>query len=394
MGTFRLVYTEFWKDEKIVEMTPEDKYFYLYLLTNPNTNSIGIYKILRKQMAFDLGYSIEAINSLMDRFINYHKLIKYDEQSKEICVIKFGKYNLNKGGRPVECCVLKNLQDVSNKTFIVEILNHIQYEPMKKLFIKFLEDAKEQKNEVNYYSLLKIEEPSENATSDDTSTTRDTYRGETINHKPKTINHINNIYSPDEVEETEIEKTEPIKNQNSLSSIEDDTYREIIDYLNKKANTRYKHTTQKTRKHINARIKEGYDIDDFKTVIDNKTASWLGTDYEQYLRPETLFGTKFEGYLNEKPKYNKFNTTQRSYTTNVTNKAAKEATTIYNTKSDYVPDYKKNYDAKSHNPKGHDNFEISSDMQKFTTDENYANDMERKLLGWDDYDESENPYMN
>lgn len=183
-------------------------------------------------------------------------------------------------------------------------------------------------------------------------------------------------------------------NSNKNNSNNINIYSQVVEYLNKKANTKYRATSKKTKEKIDARLNEGYTLEDFKTVIDNKVSSWSGTEYELYLRPETLFGPKFEGYLNEKPKYNKFNTTQRSYTTNVTNKAAKEATSIYNTKSDYVPDYKKNYDAKSHNPKGHDNFEISSDMQKFTTDESYADDMEKRLLGWDNYDENENPYMN
>ena len=74
----------------------------------------------------------------------------------------------------------------------------------------------------------------------------------------------------------------------------------IIDYLNEKAKTSYKATTNKTRSLILARINEGFTKDDFKKVIDNKTKEWLGTDMEKYLRPETLFGTKFEGYLNQK----------------------------------------------------------------------------------------------
>ena len=74
----------------------------------------------------------------------------------------------------------------------------------------------------------------------------------------------------------------------------------IIDYLNEKAKTNYKATTNKTRSLILARINEGFTKDDFKKVIDNKTKEWLGTDMEKYLRPETLFGTKFEGYLNQK----------------------------------------------------------------------------------------------
>lgn len=77
-------------------------------------------------------------------------------------------------------------------------------------------------------------------------------------------------------------------------------YKEIIDYLNKKANKKFKHTSQKTQTLIKARFKEKFTLDDFKQVIDIKTAQWLADPkMSVYLRPETLFGTKFEGYLNE-----------------------------------------------------------------------------------------------
>ena len=73
----------------------------------------------------------------------------------------------------------------------------------------------------------------------------------------------------------------------------------VIDYLNKKANTNYRPTTKNTQSFINARVKEGYTVEDFKKVIDSKSKEWLNTDFEKYLRPATLFGTKFENYLNE-----------------------------------------------------------------------------------------------
>ena len=76
------------------------------------------------------------------------------------------------------------------------------------------------------------------------------------------------------------------------------TCQEIIDYLNEKAQTKYRATTAKTRSLINARLSEGFVVGDFKTVIDKKCAEWQGTEWEKFLRPETLFGTKFEGYLN------------------------------------------------------------------------------------------------
>ena len=74
---------------------------------------------------------------------------------------------------------------------------------------------------------------------------------------------------------------------------------EILDYLNEKTNSNYKATTKATTQKINARFKEGFSLEDFKTVIDKKTNEWKGTELEQYLRPDTLFGTKFESYLNQ-----------------------------------------------------------------------------------------------
>lgn len=73
---------------------------------------------------------------------------------------------------------------------------------------------------------------------------------------------------------------------------------EIVDYLNEKAHKNYRSNNKTTIRHINARLKEGRTLLDFKQVIDNRCATWLGTDMAQYLRPETLFGSKFESYLN------------------------------------------------------------------------------------------------
>ena len=73
----------------------------------------------------------------------------------------------------------------------------------------------------------------------------------------------------------------------------------IISFLNSTTGSKYKASTDKTRRLIAARIAEGFTVDDFQTVITKKAKEWQGTDMAQYLRPETLFGTKFEGYLNQ-----------------------------------------------------------------------------------------------
>lgn len=88
---------------------------------------------------------------------------------------------------------------------------------------------------------------------------------------------------------------------NTLSESSNSDIERIVSYLNRLIGSHYRATTPKTRSLIQARLKEGFSLDDFKTVIDTKVDDWLNRkDMAKYLRPETLFGTKFEGYLNER----------------------------------------------------------------------------------------------
>ena len=102
--------------------------------------------------------------------------------------------------------------------------------------------------------------------------------------------------------ELEIEK-ELDKDKKILSGSDEPNpvpYKEIIDYLNEKTGKRFKSGTDATKRVIRARFKEGNSLDDFKAVIDVKATEWIGdSKMEDYLRPSTLFGTKFEGYLNQ-----------------------------------------------------------------------------------------------
>ena len=97
---------------------------------------------------------------------------------------------------------------------------------------------------------------------------------------------------------TQRKEKEIKEKENKRSTVSGDA--EIIAYLNEKTGSSYKPTTQKTLSLIHAREEEGFTLEDFKAVIDHKQDQW-GNDpkMRQYLRPETLFGTKFEGYLND-----------------------------------------------------------------------------------------------
>lgn len=100
---------------------------------------------------------------------------------------------------------------------------------------------------------------------------------------------------------TKNNQEQPNVNVNGNVSVTDNvnvSVKAIIEYLNIKTGKNYKHSRPNTIKHISARLNEGFTIDDFYKVIDYKVTEWKGTDYEQYLRPDTLFGNKFEGYLN------------------------------------------------------------------------------------------------
>jgi uncharacterized phage protein (TIGR02220 family) len=103
------------------------------------------------------------------------------------------------------------------------------------------------------------------------------------------------------IEKNRIEENRIEKNRGEEISLKDTQLIEkVIDYLNKKTGCSYKKSSKKNQTLITARQNEGNDIADFIKVIDIKTEEWLKNDeMRKYLRPETLFGNKFEGYLNQ-----------------------------------------------------------------------------------------------
>ena len=120
----------------------------------------------------------------------------------------------------------------------------------------------------------------------------------------KKINVNNNNYNKNNKNNKEINKENIRESSSELSPAKaapQIPYDEIINYLNFKVGVNYKSTTKNTQRLIKARFNEGFTLDDFKQVIDKMSAEWLkDKKMQRYLRPETLFGTKFESYLNKK----------------------------------------------------------------------------------------------
>ncbi len=128
MAIYRNVSLSFWEDIKIVDnFTPEDKYFYLYLLTNPHTNLLGCYQISFKQMINETGYNKDTIEKLIGRMEKEHEVIEFDFKTNEIFIKNWYKYNWTKSDK-----LLKNIEKL-----IQYVKSDIFKEKMSKLIEKY-----------------------------------------------------------------------------------------------------------------------------------------------------------------------------------------------------------------------------------------------------------------
>jgi hypothetical protein len=125
VGIKRIVDTSFWTDGKVDEFSPEDKYFMLYLLTSPFSTQLGIYEISIKQVAFQLGYSMDAVKVLLDRFENKYGMIIYSPSTNEIAIKNFLCHSIVKGGKPVEDCIEREMRLVKNRELLKTVFEHI-----------------------------------------------------------------------------------------------------------------------------------------------------------------------------------------------------------------------------------------------------------------------------
>ena len=119
MARYRYVHCKFWNDDTDVmeNFTPEDKYFYLYLLTNPHTTQCGIYEISPKHMMNETGYNLDTVDRLIKRFEEVHQKIKYDRETKELAIKNWARYNVTESPK-VKICIERELESIKNKAFI------------------------------------------------------------------------------------------------------------------------------------------------------------------------------------------------------------------------------------------------------------------------------------
>ncbi|OSX93147.1 hypothetical protein BTJ45_02058 [Bacillus mycoides] len=120
MAVYRNVQVNFWQDEFILDLTPEERYFYIYLLTGTKTKQCGIYILPKRLAELETGYSMETVEKLLNRFVEYGKIL-YDAETKELFIINWLHYNpiFNTN---IEKCVLRELKMVKSKEFLHKFL--------------------------------------------------------------------------------------------------------------------------------------------------------------------------------------------------------------------------------------------------------------------------------
>lgn len=182
---YRVIQQSLWTDEKVMDSySCEDKYFWLYILTNPQTNQLGIYKLPVKLAAFQLGYSIEQVIVLLDRFDKVLHQIKYNRETQEIAIGNFLYHSVVKGGKPVLDCAIKDMQSIKDTTLIDFVIDTLSYKTITNTTVNTIIDLLKEKS--NKKEIINDNDNDNDNDNGDTyhDTHNDTYH-DTSTSKPK-----------------------------------------------------------------------------------------------------------------------------------------------------------------------------------------------------------------
>jgi uncharacterized phage protein (TIGR02220 family) len=252
MATQRFISTSFWDDEWVITLSPQEKLVYLYLMTNTLTNIAGVYKITLKRMAYDTDMDRTFIEKTLERFEEDKKAYYFGEY---IVIPSWPKHQKTERHPKLKSGIFAVLDSLSVDVII--FLKRVNYAFDLSKYDSLSEAIDTERLSSNYSDL-----------DSDTDNDTDTYVS-TMSGKPDDVGF----------------------------------HWEVLEYLNQRCGKQFRRVHAHGNK-IKARIKEGYTLEDFKKVIDSQHSQWGGKeDFEKYLRPETLFGTKFDSYLAQaKPK--------------------------------------------------------------------------------------------
>lgn len=249
MAQGRIVKNSFWTDPWIFRLTSPEKLLYLFLISNPNTGLSGVYEMTDEQIAHYTRLPEAEVSSLLQGFVKANKVLRHGDW---IAVFNVPKH-----------------QQLTNPNMVAGLERELSELP----------DGIWQALRKTAYS-YPLERLEERRRQD-----------------PRRI-HERTVEEELEQRETAPKVYPPVTEPAGKPQSPPIPYQEIIAYLNKRTGRQYSPTSKASQKHIRARWNEGHRVHDFYAVIDGRCQAWLADPkMQEYLRPETLFGTKFDTYL-------------------------------------------------------------------------------------------------
>lgn len=287
--TYRNVSTALWTDDIYLSMSPEQKLLFLYLHTSPYSTSCGIFRLQLKTAGFQLGYTHAPIESaLRGLCATFPDFVAWDEQTGEVGLLQYPKQVLLNASPKTMSIVKRDLEKVQSIDLLRKLIaqnsatiGRVYLEQLRRLQAQNINQAKFNGDLVLPVEIQQV--------------------------TPEREREIeSNIYFVDFEQIDGTAKTVQKEKENHVKTNGNEKYIDwvhiLLCYLNEKAGTSYRASAESHKKIIAARLKEGYSIEDAKTVIDTKVADWLhDAKMRKFLRPSTLFNaTHFPEYLNEK----------------------------------------------------------------------------------------------
>ena len=152
MAIFRKIHTQFWSDPFVQTLSPEKKYFFLYLLTNEKTKQCGIYEISKRHISYDTGYTIDTVSILLEYFISENKIM-FSVATNEIAIKNWNKYNGNPSPK-VQKLVNQELEKIKDK----KLIQYLYPTDTVSIHNQQEEEEKEQEKEVEIEKNFNVEE--------------------------------------------------------------------------------------------------------------------------------------------------------------------------------------------------------------------------------------------
>lgn len=245
---YRTVPVSLWLDPKFRRLAPAQKLLLLHLISGPHANVSSIYCHPLLYSAHETGLSTDEVRQAMAA-LEGAGYVQWDEPTETIWVV--GMLDYQGGGEKIYKAVADQIESLPPSPVATAFRARYAHLPIPYRYPFDGSSAKEKEKE---------EEKEEACVADDAPT------------------------------------------PSALDVDEEVPYAEILAYLNEKTGKRFRPSTEKYRIAIRARWRDGYRFDDFRQVIDLKAAEWSdNSKMQQYLRPQTLFGSNFDSYLNSAP---------------------------------------------------------------------------------------------